>query len=503
MRYLFLFFLIYSCAVFSQEIPLSMKWNERAQMDYLTSKSDTFVHQGFFPWTGYSEKSDSVLIFEMLSVKYSYSSYFKDFGHHSFLQVKNKNFILHINPIMNFEFSNDSASHFSGNTRGILISGQLDKRFRFVSGMVENQAFFQPYVTDYVKKNSVVPGSGRSKVFKKYGYDFSNAFGYLTYNFNSKFQLLLGHTRQFVGYGYRSVLLSDNTLDYPTLRFSFTYRRIQYLASYSVFQSATTFDNLSGVHTRKFSSMQYLNYIVTPKWEIGLFENTIFQPMSLENNRPPEEFYSPVLFSDYLIYGLRNRKNVMLGFQSRYSLFPQLKIYGQYALDDYAHADDLLPSNKMALQLGMKLNEPLHIKNLFLLAELNYATAGTYGLSNEQETFSNSNEPIAHPLGNHFYEKVFLAHYSFKRLFLNISVNDAYYEANEKRLDLNDTLFVVSIKDLPHVFQYKVELGFTVHRPSRLQAIVGMQIRKQTAIPQTSYFYVALRTSFSNFYDDF
>ncbi len=502
MRYFSNFLVLIPFFVFSQEIPLSMQWYERTSLTYLLNKNVPFVHEGFFPLT-YNDKSvDSILIHDMLKIDYSYSSYIKNFEKHSFIQVKDNNFILHINPLVNFEFSNNEH-HFSRNTRGIIISGQLDKQFRFVSGMIENQMFFESYINAYISQNKVVPGQGRSKIFKKDGYDFSNAFGYLTYNFSPSFQLLLGHTRLFTGYGYRSVLLSDNTLDCPTLRFSFTHKRIQYIAVYSVFQSASTFDDYTNVHTRKYSSVHYLNYFILPSWEIGIFENTLFQPMSLKHNGPAEEFFSPLLFSHYFIYGLRNRKNVMLGIQSQYSLLPQLKLYGQWALDDYKHAGDTLSKNKTSWQAGVKLNEPFRIKNLYVLAEINQATAGMYELSIEQSTFSNNNEPIAHPLGNHFFEQIFMARYSFKRVFFAIQINNAHYEANEKRLNFYDTLTTTSFHNLPHIFQYKVEIGYWLHRPSRLQAVAGIHIRKQSSIPQTSYYYIALRTSFSNFYDDF
>jgi hypothetical protein len=70
--------------------------------------------------------------------------------------------------------------------------------------MIETQAYYQDYIVNYVKKNGVVPGSGRVRGFKDGGYDFSQASGYVQYEASPRLQFMLGHSRQFIGYGYRS-----------------------------------------------------------------------------------------------------------------------------------------------------------------------------------------------------------------------------------------------------------------------------------------------------------
>jgi len=481
----------------AQELPVSLLWNERQKTEYLIYQKDTFAHKGLYPVIYHTKELDSLFVQYILDVRYEQQPYFKHFSHHSFVQVKDKSFILHINPLVNWTYSNDSLHPFSQNLRGVNISGQFEQRFRFVTTMVENQAFYQDYIVRYIKKNGVVPGSGRVRGFKDGGYDFSQASGIIEFQASKYWQFLLGHCRQMLGYGYRSVLLSDAPLDYPLLRISFTRKRWQYVASYAVFQNASAFDDRTKVYSRKYSSQHYLGFSILPQWEWAFFENTIFNAMSLKNNRPPEEFYSPVIGSHALLYGLNNRKNVMLGTQTQISLFPKLKIYGQWALDELSN-NDSLSKNKMAWQCGVKINEPLGIKNLFLLVEYNEATPAMYVGASERETFTQHNEPIAHPLGNHFSEKLLMLHYTYKRWFLSLRFNDARYATNEKRLPQNDT-----ISTLAHVSQWKVESGIIVHRPSRLQLAVGLHIRSETSYPNTTYFYISLRTQMNNFYDDF
>ncbi len=133
----------------------------------------------------------------------------------SFIQQAEKDFKLHINPLLFLKTSLDTLYQ---NTRGVFICGQFENHFRFVTSVAETQAFFPDYINKYIKKNYVVPGSGRASLFKKKGYDYALSNGYIIYSPITSLQILLGHTRQFVGYGYRSLLLSDAVSDYPLLR---------------------------------------------------------------------------------------------------------------------------------------------------------------------------------------------------------------------------------------------------------------------------------------------
>lgn len=481
----------------AQELPVSLFWQERQKLEYVVQQQDSFLHSGFFPVTYHTTKFDSLFVQYLMDIRYEPKPYFKNFSHHSFVQVKDKNFILHINPLVNWLLSNDSLHTFSQNLRGVNISGQFEQRFRFATTMIENQAFYQDYVVRYITKNGVVPGSGRVRGFKDGGYDFSQASGIIQFQATKHWQFLLGHSRQMVGYGYRSVLLSDAPLDYPHFRISYTKKRWQYSTAYAVFQSASAFDDRTKVYSRKYSSQHYFSFSIMPQWEWAFFENTLFNAMSLQNNRPPEEFYIPIIGIHTSVFGLDHKNNVMVGTQTQISILPKLKVYGQLAIDQLKTTDSL-SKNKTAWQCGIKINEPLAIKNLFILAEYNKATRAMYVGANERENFSQHNEPITHPLGNHFSEKVFLMHYTYKRYFISLRFNDAYYAANEKRLSQNDTTI-----SLTHVSQWKIESGIILHRPSRLQLAIGLHARQETTYATTHYLYIGIRTQVYNFYDDF
>lgn len=491
----FLVFLLVPYTYYTQELPIAYTIEERSKANFLLMRQDTFVNTGWFPYIFLNSSFDSLLTNKQLELKKQNLNFIEKIYNRSFYQVNENDFVLHINPILGFEFTKDSEHPYTENTRGIIVSGKLSNKISFVSGATETQAFYPDYVIRYRTTNMVLPGSGRVRPFKQNGYDFSKSFGYLTFSPSKNWHLFFGHNRHFVGYGYRSLFLSDATLEYPMFQFRYLNKRWQYIASYATFQSATAYDDRTKVFSRKYSSMHYLSYLIHKKFEVGFFENTLFQPMSLQKNRPPEEYFIPIIFSHSLIYGFNHRRNVMTGIQSQWSVFPFMQLYGQLAIDDYSRTD--ATRRKMAWQYGLKIFEPFKIKNLFMLVEYNKSTPKTYSNSREFSVFSQHNEPIAHTLGNNFEEYVYSAYYSYKLWFLFAKVNMATYCEKDKRLLVND------LSPLNKVVNVKIETGFILNKPSRLNLVFGVHQRESDFPDYFRYIYVALRTNYFNFYDDF
>ncbi len=497
MKFLFtiILFLFSINAIYLQEIPLAYVVEERIKSNFLLNKQDTFVHTGWYPYIFFNKNFDSLLTINQIDLDLQNKNFFKKYYNNSFFCIKENDFVLNINPIIEFEFKNGNEQPYSENTRGVMVSGFLSKNFRFVSGATETQAFYPDYILQYLTTNNVIPGSGRVRSFKQKGVDYSKSFGYIIYSPSKNWHFLFGHTRQFVGYGYRSLFLSDAPLEFPVVQYRYSNKSLQYIGSYAVFQSATAFDDRTKVFSRKYSSIHYLSYLIHKKFEIAIFENTIFQPMSLQRNRPPEEYFSPIIFSHSLMYGLNHRRNVLLGIQSQWTILRFLQLYGQLAIDDYSRFDSL--RKKLAWQYGIKITEPFNLRNMFVLIEYNKALPYIYSGITQNSDFSQHNEPIAHVLGNRFDEYIFSLNYRYKCWLLNFKINNATYCVKEKRLNVGIA------SQLSNVINIKAETGFVLNKPSRLHLVIGMHQRKSDSQEFFRYFYLALRTNFFNFYDDF
>ena len=92
---------------------------------------------------------------------------------------------------------------------------------------------------------------------------------YQTYGWKEKlapnqfFNLQVGHGKNVIGEGYRSLLLSDVSPAYPFAKFTITHKRIQYVAMFNASQKIKSYDNplLIGFQ-RKHGTFNFLNIIL-------------------------------------------------------------------------------------------------------------------------------------------------------------------------------------------------------------------------------------------------
>ncbi|MCX7862269.1 MAG: hypothetical protein N2449_04680 [Bacteroidales bacterium] len=491
---LFFFLTIYLLSS-SQNFPVAYLIEEKTNAQSCIKDNETFFHSGFFPFIFLNKSYDS-LINQNYFIREKNKHKPANFYYKSFYSKKDSDFVLHINPIFNYLYCKDDSTYgIMENTRGVVIAGNLSNNFRFVTGATETQGFYRPHINYYRRKNDVIPGGGRARPFKQTGFDFTNSLGYILFSFNSHWHFLFGHTRQFIGHGYRSLFLSDAPFEYPVLRIQYQYKRWQYICNYATFQSATQYDDRTKVFSRKYSSIHYLSFLPHKNVELGIFENTLFHAMSLKRNRPPEEYFIPIIFTHTSIYGLNHTNNAMLGTQILIKPIRAIHIYGQLAIDDYSKYQK--DKQKLAWQYGIKFHEPLQIKNLFVLIEQNKSQNDIYYSPYEFAQFSQHNEPIAHILGNNFNETIFYAFYRYRIWFFCFKFNKATYYEKEKRLHTSSNALLSKIE------QYKIETGILLHKPSRLTVTIGYHKRTSSLTQTDHYFFFGIKTRYYNFYDDF
>ena len=87
-----------------------------------------------------------------------------------------------------------------------------------------------------------MPGQGYARNFKDEGFDYAMSSGYVTYRPNNMFYVQFGHGKHFIiGDGYRSLLLSDNTFNYPYLKIQTKFWKLQYTNLYCEFMDINYF----------------------------------------------------------------------------------------------------------------------------------------------------------------------------------------------------------------------------------------------------------------------
>ncbi len=506
---------------FGQQNSFLITTSDKFLIDSYTQKNDGFFHTSFKPIVKstiegyvqidkliYQTGSDSAFI-----VRKNHPWIWKKLLVESLVEIKKEKFNLRIDPLLNVEYGKDSLGRMTVNSRGIVINGDLNEKFSFTSGILETQAFPEKYISEYIRSNGVAPGQGRVKNFKDNGYDYSYSFGNISYSPSKHFNFQLGHGKQFLGDGYRSLLLSDVPFNYPYLRVTTTFKRFQYINLWTAFQEVKPYDTRTLVYQRKHGSFSYLSYLLNKKIELGLFEAIMFQSTdSNSNNVLPIDFAIPFIGVRTMQYGLRYKHNALIGFTAKVNILKQVTLYGQFVLDDLNRKSDKGSLHKRnGYQIGLKFLEPLKIKNLFVLAEYNSVNPYTYGPSVTNQSYTAFNEPLAHPLGANFNEIVVLGRYGYKDLFCQVKLTyvktlnagvPLYYSSNIF-VSTPEYLFFPQIPMSKSIMNLNFEAGITINQKNRLQLIVGFHKRSSSFDSITTYYYFAIRTPISNLYHDF
>ena len=342
--------------------------------------------------------------------------------------VHAKDFHLRIDPLIDFAGGYDLENGGKGlwvNTRGLAASGDIGpgRKVSFFATLRENQAKYPDYMMPFIKYYQVVPGQGKVRNFKANAYDYANSTGYVSYTPSKYFNFQLGHDKNFIGDGYRSVLLSDNALYYPFFKITTTAWKFKYMNLYTEFDDAIngTVDSLIGI-TRKYGSFHYLSYDVVDWLQIGLFEGIVWPANDSVRYRGFDVNYlNPIIFFRPIEFGLGSPDNAMIGANIKIIPFDDFIVYGQFLMDDLdvaaARAGKGYYRNKFAIQSGFKFYEPGGVKHLMIQGEMNQVNPYTYAQKEPLQNYAHYNQPLADPLGANFREFIGIVNYRFWRRF--------------------------------------------------------------------------------------
>lgn len=451
-------------------------------------------------------------------------------------------FYLTLDPLFNFELGKDldatTQQTLYTNTRGFRIKGDIDKKFVFESSFYENQSTFPDYIDAYITSTNtlfkqkgyyeynVIPGQGRAKKFKKNGYDYAMASGYISYSPNKIINLQAGHGKHFIGNGYRSLLLSDNAFNYPYLRITAKYKNIQYTNLYTSFINLTdggvkTPPNTERLFQKKTGSFQLLSVNLWSRLQVGFFQGMIWEATD-STNRQHVNFntFNPLIGVNTLIYGLHAKNNMIVGINLKFIINKSMCLYGQYLLDDATTKKYITYiGNKNGYQLGFSYFNMFHIKNLHLQAEYNQVRPYVYAATQPAQSYTHYNQELAHPLGANFKEAVGFLNYKTGRFFTEIKIIygikgvDTLFSnfgGNIFKADNVNTFAMASASQikgsLTTIRNQQIHIGYLLNEATNLNIIAGISYRVQSTneyINHATYIYFGIRTSLTNFYYDF
>lgn len=430
------------CCVFALAIPFSLNAQTydvgfapiSEDINYLLqpalNKVGCEMHTGIQPylWRQVAEcaNPDSLLARKTKDNKFSKTLFGRKLFTEHLLQVRKEDYFLYLDPLFEFAGGKDQEYDRSiyTNTRGLQVGGFIGKRFSFNASFYENQAQFAYYLDSNIYNTRVVPGQGRVKQDGEV-YDYSFATGTIQFELNKHFTFQFGQDRNFIGDGYRSLLMSDNAFHYPFFKIITNVWKLQYTNLFTVMQDLTH-DNPSDDEPflKKYASFHFLDFNIGKHASVGIFEGVMWYADSLGARGFDMGYLNPFIFYRPVEFSVGSPDNVLLGINAKVKINSHNQLYGQFMLDEFVldevKAGNGWWGNKQGIQLGAKSFDLFGVNNLHLQGEINYVRPFTYQHRTVQGNYGHYNAAIAHPLGANFSEIVAIARYSFSNIELRL-----------------------------------------------------------------------------------
>lgn len=442
----------------------------------------------------------------------------------SFLQVeRNANgdiplFRLYIDPMLNLQyFSTDDTGKAYVNSRGIIARGDIGTKVSFETSFWENQAFLPAYQDSFALTYGIIPGMGRWKKFKNTGYDYAMASGNISWSVCKYFNVQVGSGKHFVGDGTRSLILSDNSFNYPYAKFTGWFgpnKNMQYTVMYASLMNltdggVTTPAGTERLFQKKSMVTHHFAYRFLRTFEVSVFQGAIFEHADSTNRQHLNFwYYNPVMFASMAKYGLKDTNNYLLGFTFRADLFRTATVYGQFVADELGSGNHA----KTGFQIGARYFNAFTVKHLHLRIEYNKVNPFTYAHEDALQAWTHYNQALAHPLGAGFSEVNATVYYKFRDFFFSgnyfvatTNVDSAYGNAGQN-IFKSDAVVNTALSTPATLSTLDVHVGWMISYASNLNLSVGYKTRKieSNGNPaSTSLVYVSLRTSLTNQSFDF
>jgi hypothetical protein len=445
------------------------------------------------------------------------------------LQINTPEYTVYADFLPDFQIGRefDESKTTWKNTRGFQVGGTIGKKFSFYTNGFENQGVFANYITEFIDSNQVVPSEMSGKFTGKTK-DWAYVSALLSFTPSKYINIALGYDKNFIGDGYRSMLLSDVAANYSFLRLRASLGNVQYqtIFAYMLDPGAPKLTSDRRLGDRgKWNAIQYLDWNVNNRLSLGFFQAVTWADAEPEGKRGfdfnyvhPFVFLRPIEGSN-----VKSPDKLRIGLNTKYELLEKTTIYGQFMFDEFTakeiFAGNGYWANKWAAQIGVRGSDLFKVESLNYLAEFNTARPYTYAHYQRISGYSGMNQPLAHPLGANFREFLGILNYSYKRFDFQGQGTYARYGLDRDNLNYGKSVF---LDNYTHPNDYgnfigqgvKTNLYFAELKTSyllnpkyNLRLEVGGVYRRESsdglASKNTQLITFGLRSTFRNLYQDF
>ncbi|MGK0286475.1 MAG: hypothetical protein ACI9GM_001524, partial [Salibacteraceae bacterium] len=383
-------------------------------------ESDSIIHLSFKPLL--LNRSEVAVLTERSNNRYTTRKYKNWWSRKIFKEnlaiIEEEDIYITFDAVLNFEVGNDLESslnqQISTNTRGVLIQGNITDKVYFRTDFYETQSFFPTYVDSMIRSSGAVPGQGKAKGFKTGGFDYPMVTGIINYQATRNVNIQFGQDKMFIGNGYRSLLLSDNSAPYLFLQLGLNLweNKINYHANWASLQVLTRVNSTVGddLFAKKQANFNYLTFKPNSKIEIGVFEAVMWERWNESSNSQEFDpvFLNPLPFLNTALKSNDTLVSSILGLNAFVKPFAHIAFYGQFAYG--------VNGKGSGFQMGTKMFDVLKVKGLNFQAEFNQVGKSIYGTENNYTDYFQYNQPLAMQQMEDFTELNFMLSYRYKRV---------------------------------------------------------------------------------------
>src|SRR5690606_11298813 len=247
-----------------------------------------------------------------------------------FFHYRDSVFYVHMNPVIYWRIGTESGENKLQfrNTRGIELRGSIDRKLGFYTLLTTTETTLPHWAQLYALHNGAVPGEGFWKSYGDAGYSYFSASGYITFKVTPHIEAQLGQDRNFVGEGYRSMILSDFSSPYMFFKLSTKIWKFNLTNLWGQMNANVLYNRgrpTDGRYPQKWFSHHRLGINLGEKLNIGLFE-------SVMASRLDWNYINPLIFYRWVEHQLGTPDKVMLGGDFKWNFYPSMQLYGQLAL---------------------------------------------------------------------------------------------------------------------------------------------------------------------------
>ena len=338
----------------------------------------------------------------------------------NFWEVNSPTTFLKFSPIFQLALGNlrDDPDPYYLNQFGFAVRGGIDDRLFFSFRLLGSRAQFPNYVERLIEDRQSIPGQGTYREHQNdlfnfaNGYAFSNSQWQVGFNFTRSSSLQFGRGNNFLGDGYRSLILSDFANNYLHLKLNWKIWKLHYQNIFAELSAGPGGIDTGGeTSTKKYLALHILSYNFSKNLNVAVFEAVV-----LNRSRHFElQYLNPLILYRTVEQSLGSPDNVILGGQAKWNFARHLQLYGQVVFDEIKFSE--LTSgegwwgNKFGTQVGLKYIDAFGISHLDLQFERNVVRPFTYTHTDSLAAYTHFDLPLAHPIGANFKENLLLVRY--------------------------------------------------------------------------------------------